>query len=263
VGKKKFDMDKIDKLLAQYPDEGEAPPKAVAKPGEPAKPALPAGKPGRRSAAQAVGDAIRRHSPLVAWISVSAGVILAVAMTQWPYGYACGSGLAIYLLAIMGVLLVGAWAGIHTWKARLAIPHVIALAVCLWGGGLALFQVLPRVGYAKDEATWRCWGQAEVTAPAVSPVATQPAAAQATTLATDSVAAQDSVIPGDSLVPGDSAAAVDSAAVADTIPVAGDTIPVAGDTIPVAGDTIPVAGDTIPVAGDSLTMAAPDTAGTS
>jgi hypothetical protein len=224
--KKKFDMDKIDKLLAQFPDEGEAPPKATANPAKSAKPALPAAKPDQRPVKPATEKLTKRFAPMIAWVSVGAGMILALGMTQWPYGHACGASLAIYLLAVTAVLLVGTWASIQTWNTRLAVPHILALGVVLWGIALMLFQILPRVGYANSEASWGCSAQVQTPAPAVSPVATDPVAAQDTVPATDSAAVVDSALQGDSVVPGDSIPAADTTAVTDSI-AARDTIPAA------------------------------------
>ena len=225
--KKKFDMDKIDKLLAQFPDEGEAPPKAEAKPAGAAKPALPAGKQKQQPAKQPrEKKTTKRFAHIQAWAIVGGGIILALGMTQWPYGHACGGGLAIYLLAVTAILVVGTWASIQTWNAGLAIAHVLALGVALSGMALLLFQVLPRVGYAKAEAAWGCSAQMETPAPAVSPVATDAVAAQDSLSPLDSAAVVDSAVQGDSIAPGDSIPVADSASVSDSI-AARDTIPAA------------------------------------
>ena len=232
MGKKKkhFDLDRIDKLLAQFPDE-DSPPKADAKPG---KPILPAGVPGKQAVRQTTADTIRRRSPLFAWLSVTAGVVLAAAMTQWPYGRACGTGLGMYLLAVIAVVGVGIWAGIHAWQARLAVPHVLAIAVVLWGLGLGLFQVLPRIGYASTEATWRCWGRTqEPTASqgssAANPGSNQGAVAVADSMPADSASMVDSLAVGDTVPARDSLPPADSAAQRDSIP-ARDSVP--PDSIP-------------------------------
>ena len=221
--KKKFDMDKIDKLLAQFPDEDEAAPKAEPKQAKAPKPQLPAGKSDQQPTKQRTETIAKRFAPVFAWISVAGGVALALGMTQWPYGHSCGAGLAVYLLAAAAVLMVGLWATVHSWNARLVVPHVLALGVVLWGMGLLLFQVLPRVGYAKAEASWGCSAEIEPPAPAVSPAATDPVAAQDATPVTDSSAAVDSLV-ADSTVAADSSVATDSATTADSAS-ARDTIP--------------------------------------
>ncbi len=220
--KNAFDLDRIDRLLAQFPDEEPDPAKPKAKTGEPA---LPPGKP-KAAAGQRNGSrAERAASPITAWIRVLAGVVLAVAMTQWPYARSCGFGLALYLLAAAGVLATGAWAAAYTWKASLGVPHLMALGVSLWGLTLVGHQVLRRVGYAKAEATWTCLVQVEGPSPAAQPA--QPVPEQA-------VAVTDSSV-GDSASSMDSVAQADSAVLTDSI-IPGDTIP--PDTLP-EGDSQP------------------------
>jgi hypothetical protein len=38
----------------------------------------------------------------------------------------------------------------------MARTHAVAILLALWGTGLILTEVLPRVGYARTEATWLC-----------------------------------------------------------------------------------------------------------
>ncbi len=133
-----------------------------------------------------------------AWLRVVAGLVLAVGMTQWPYGHACGFGLAAYLLAVAGVLGAGAWAGVYAWKARLALAHLAALAVTLWGLGLAAAQILPRVGYARAEASWVC--RQAVRTPVVGP-------AEPSSAVVEPASPQDSLAPPDTVSPPDSATA--------------------------------------------------------
>jgi len=225
VGKKKdFDLDRIDKILAQFPDEDEA---AGSKPKpSPGKPALPAGAPQQQRRPQP-RQGRAAHTPLGPWIRAAAGIVLALAMTQWPYGRACGLGLVLYLAGITCLLAVGVWAAVHAWRAQLARPFLTAQAVVLCGLALATFQVLPRVGYAKADAYWIC------PVPAASQT---PAAASRTPEATP---AQTDAVPADSLARGDSVATVDSLSAADSLP--GDT---AGslDSIPAAGPDTSAAG---------------------
>jgi hypothetical protein len=39
-------------------------------------------------------------------------------------------------------------------------PHVLSLILVFWGIVLAAEQVLPRIGYAAERATWRCPAEA-------------------------------------------------------------------------------------------------------
>lgn len=92
----------------------------------------------------------------VAWLLGIGGAAFGLAMSQWPYAHACGFALYAYLVAVLALLLLGGWAAIATWKTRIATAHIIALLVVFWGIVLAAEQVLPRIGYAAESATWRC-----------------------------------------------------------------------------------------------------------
>ncbi|MEZ4456781.1 MAG: hypothetical protein R2882_09565 [Gemmatimonadales bacterium] len=84
------------------------------------------------------------------------GVVLAAAMTQWPYFHACGTALFVYLGAVGVVGLSGVWGMVTSWRQRIGLAHVVSLLVFLWGLGLAAAVVLPRIGYAKGVAAWVC-----------------------------------------------------------------------------------------------------------
>lgn len=225
--KNEFDLDRIDKLLAQFPDE-EPEPQAKT-----AKPALPSGKPEATAGAGSVGKPGRAASPITAWLRVLAGIVLALAITQWPYSYGCGLGLAAYLIVTVGLLAVGVWAAVYTWKAGLGTPHLIALGVSLWGLTLTGHQVLRRVGYTKAEAAWTCVAQVQEPTPAVQP--TGPVAEQGAVTQTDSLigdsASSDTVVSTDSVAQPDSTVPIDSVIPVDTIPR--DTIP-RSDPVPAA-----------------------------
>ncbi len=95
--------------------------------------------------------------PAAVWLRVALGVLLAVALPQWSYAHACGAPLALYL-AVVGLLVVtGGWAAVFAWRGRVGLAHVIALIAILWGLVLTTHEILPRVGYARTHATWRCW----------------------------------------------------------------------------------------------------------
>jgi hypothetical protein len=212
--KKGFDLERIDKLLAQFPDEE---PDSPTPKGLPAKSAAQPGQPEPSSGAQAQHPErlSTRYPPIGSWIRVAAGVVLALGITQWPYGRTCGLGLFLYLAAVVGVVVAGVWAGVHTWRSHMVVPHLLAQGVLLWGLALALFLVLPRVGYANAEAAWLCRAQAPAPPPVVSPAAVEPtsprdaapgdsATAGDSAIVVDSLTSLDSVVRGDSVTPSDS-----------------------------------------------------------
>jgi len=42
------------------------------------------------------------------------------------------------------------------WRRRMAAAHVVSLSTLLTGVVLAMLLVLPRVGYAREAASWFC-----------------------------------------------------------------------------------------------------------
>ena len=145
MSQEKRDWDKelaaIDKVMASAP--AQLPAKGGA--------AAPAPR-GAPPAATVVG----RKAAFFTWVRVLLAVLVAGAMTQWPYRYDCGLNLFLYLGAVGGVVAAGLWSGITSWQRRMGMAHTIALLVTLWGLGLAAAQVLPRVGYARIAAHWWC-----------------------------------------------------------------------------------------------------------
>lgn len=96
--------------------------------------------------------------PAAVWSCVGLGVLLGVALPRWPYARACGWWLLLYMVAVGTVVVAGMWGARVSWKSRLGYAHVIALGTLLWGLALTAHEVLPRVGYAKTRAAWRCHG---------------------------------------------------------------------------------------------------------
>jgi hypothetical protein len=90
------------------------------------------------------------------WARLALAATLGGLMTQWPYPHGCGWPLAGYLGAAMIVVLAGIWIGCVSWKLRAALPHVLALVLLQWGIALVLERVLPRAGYAAEQAGWAC-----------------------------------------------------------------------------------------------------------
>jgi hypothetical protein len=91
-----------------------------------------------------------------AWMRVMLGLALAVGMAVWPYSHVCGGKLFFYLGGVGTLTVAGVWSAIASWERRLAVAHVLSLAILVWGLVLAAGVVLPRVGYAKSDAIWFC-----------------------------------------------------------------------------------------------------------
>lgn len=120
------------------------------------------------------------------WARIAIGCLVAAAMTQWPYAHACGFKLGLYLAAVGMVIVAGAWGGSFAWRNRLVLAHIVSQGLLVWGFVLGAGQVLPRMGYAREQATWGCsapsqpilqerpqpafQGQAEPSAAGVPPV---------------------------------------------------------------------------------------------
>lgn len=90
------------------------------------------------------------------WARVALGLALGGVMTQWPYAHGCGWQLAGYLGAVAMVMLAGGWIAFASWRHRSGPAHILALLLLYWGLVLAAEQLLPRVGYAADQASWGC-----------------------------------------------------------------------------------------------------------
>ena len=87
-----------------------------------------------------------------AWVGL--GAALALAMPFWPYAKEYSWGLLLYMFAVAILIVAGVWSARLTWITRLAVAHTLALTIVFWGLTLATVETLPRIGYAKAEATW-------------------------------------------------------------------------------------------------------------
>lgn len=152
------ELAKIDKQLASMSDEELVAP-------APARPSLPAGKSaGRPSAAAPVAAQpaapTSRGATLALYGRVGLSVALGVGMLFWPYDAKCGSGLALYLGAVLSVIVSGIWSAIWSWRHRAARLHILSYLLLAWGLVLGALEVLPRTGYAiptvLHPATWAC-----------------------------------------------------------------------------------------------------------
>ena len=131
----------IDKVIARTP-AGPAPVPATQgkAPAAAAQPSAPVG----------------RKAALATWLKVILGGLLAIGMTQWPYGHGCGLSLFLYVGAAASVVVAGVWSSIASWKRRMGLAHTLALVVTVWGMVLLAQEILPRTGYAKQALTWTC-----------------------------------------------------------------------------------------------------------
>lgn len=144
----------VDRLLAQLANLGSQPAREQGPRG-----GAPAPHPVTRPRSPGVAPSIATPSrgDLVAlWARVLLGAALGGLMTQWPYPYGCGLPLLGYLGAILTVLLTGSWIALASWKLRSGVTHILSLILFFWGMVLAAEQLLPRIGYAADRASWRC-----------------------------------------------------------------------------------------------------------
>lgn len=118
------------------------------------KPSVPPVRPGVSSAPVAK----RRRDPTAkhAWAWVALTAVLAGAVTQWPYANACGWGLLGYGAVLVVWVAAATWAAITAWRARCAAAHVVALVLLALALAAITAEVLPRMGYARVPASWRC-----------------------------------------------------------------------------------------------------------
>ena len=137
----------IDKLIGSGPPALPAPPQAGGRKAGPSAPPLPTSRP---PVVPARGGAWR------SWAKAGLGVLLAAAMTQWPYEHRCGLGAVLYLGAAGMVVLAGLWSAVSSWRRHSAGAHVISIGVILAGLALVALEVAPRIGYAKVDLPWMC-----------------------------------------------------------------------------------------------------------
>ena len=144
-GEKERDWDRelaeVDRLLNQLPTHQAEQAAAAAKRAA-APPSAPAsGKPASRAGT---------------WARVGLGLLIGIGMTQWPYTHGCGLKLFIYLGGVFTVIVAGVWSSLSSWKRQMGVAHILSQGLVIWGLVLAAREVLPRIGYAKEVATWFC-----------------------------------------------------------------------------------------------------------
>jgi hypothetical protein len=120
-------------------------------------------------------SAVRRRSVALTWFWVVVALALAVALLIWPYQRACGLQLFFYLGAAGITGLIALLGALASWAHRRGLAHVVSLLIILWAGFVALREVLPRIGYARESRDWMCpSGPAPSGAPAQTPAPAGP-----------------------------------------------------------------------------------------
>ena len=145
--------------------ESPATPKRQPRRSGPAPKPISQKRPSVSAASVAPPDANAR---LGTWGRISLGVLIAIAMLQWPYDHACGLNLGFYLAAVATVMVSAVWSSTVSWRNRMPAAHAMSQVLFIWGLVLGAGQVLPRVGYAKDLATWRCVAPPQLVVPDIS-----------------------------------------------------------------------------------------------
>jgi hypothetical protein len=145
--------------LGSRPDHERPPPRKDPASTPPPRRTDPVSLPPTQPRAATAG-APTRGDRIALWARVLLGGALGGAMTQWPYPHTCDLALLGYLCAVAALLLAGAWIALASWRMRGGAPHVLSLILVFWGIVLAAEQVLPRIGYAAERATWRCPAEA-------------------------------------------------------------------------------------------------------
>jgi hypothetical protein len=112
--------------------------------------------PGTRPRVGVAAEPSLRARQAGVWVRTVLGAALGVAVAWWPYAAGCGWSLYLYMAVIAVVMLAGGWASVWAWRVRVAFAHVVALILVFWGVVLAAEQILPRLGYAAESATWSC-----------------------------------------------------------------------------------------------------------
>jgi len=143
------EMREVDKLLAKLPD---------------ADPTLGRGVPTARSL-QGGGTPTVRTTPAVpggtrsiasTWVRLGLTLLLGVGMLMWPYSHVCGARLLFYGIGAGTLAVAGVWSAFTSWRHRQGFAHLLSILVIIWGLVLVMGIVLPRIGYAGQEAVWFC-----------------------------------------------------------------------------------------------------------
>lgn len=144
----------VDRLLKQLPGLNE--PEPAPPPRTPGGGTRPVTRPASGPQKVLVGAARPMPSKVAVWGRTLLVLLLAIGVSQWPYGQDCGFALYGYMAVLVALVAAGVWASLMSWRARLGVAHCIGLSVAAFGLVLLAHVVLPRAGYAVLRASWAC-----------------------------------------------------------------------------------------------------------
>ena len=125
------------------------------------QPGSPPAKPG--TPATAVTP--QRRFVALAWFWALLSILLAVALVVWPFDKTCGIRLIFFIGAAVLALLMGVLGAFASWAHRQGVAMLLSLLVIVFTGIMAVREILPRAGYAKEPLEWTC----PSTPPSASP----------------------------------------------------------------------------------------------
>jgi hypothetical protein len=98
----------------------------------------------------------RRRFVALTWFWTTLALLLAIALPLWPNDKSCGLRLVFYLGAAGIALLMGVLGALSSWSYRRGLAHLLSLLAIVWAGVMAMREILPRAGYARQELHWTC-----------------------------------------------------------------------------------------------------------
>jgi hypothetical protein len=98
----------------------------------------------------------QRRFVALAWFWALLSILLAVALIVWPFEKTCGIRLIFFIGAAVLALLMGVLGAFASWAHRQGVAMLLSLLVIVFAGIMAVREILPRAGYAKEALEWTC-----------------------------------------------------------------------------------------------------------
>jgi hypothetical protein len=144
----------IDRAIAKQPEGGAKPVPASHPTGGPMEPSPPP---------------TRRRFVALAWFWTALAIVLALGLLVWPYDKNCGLRLIFFFGACGIALLMGVLGSLASWSSRQGLAFLLSLIVTLLAAMMAMREILPRAGYAREVRTWTCPDEPPVPPPTPAP----------------------------------------------------------------------------------------------